>query len=169
MNFNVRFADKEQTQRAKSQTVGKISVRFDNIIPFIVSTIQRTDTAHIRGCVAWFSHAHILNALAKKESCQMVVTNDTFSKKTLTLYKKCKGFKTIGRKKGRRRPYMHHKFIIGLDSKKRPLWMLNGSFNYSYHATNCIENVFCTEEKKLIQMYLKEFTRVYKLARPIKK
>ena len=85
MNFNVRFSTKEQKQRTKIQTIGKsMTVCFDNIIPFIVSTIQRTDTAHIRGCVAWFTHAHVLNALALKESCHMVVTNDTFSKKTLT-------------------------------------------------------------------------------------
>ena len=169
-NFNLRFSENAQSVRAaRHRLCGKNIVTFDNLVPFVVETVLRSDTEHIVGCVAWLTHADILNALAKKKTCKIVVTNDTFSKRTLTLYKKCKGFKCLGRKKGRRRPYMHHKFLIGLDAKRRPLWMLNGSFNFSYHATQCLENVTLTDSKdaKVVKLFHREFTRIYKLARAV--
>lgn len=49
--------------------------------------------------------------------------------------------------------FMHHKFCI-IDNKI----LISGSYNWTYYAeTRNIENIFITQDKSIVELYLKEF------------
>jgi hypothetical protein len=164
-NLNTLFSKKEQTERG--QTQGNVwNIRFDGILPFIIETLQRPETATVVGCLAWLTHPELLKHLADKP-CKLVVTASTLSKRTKTAYKRCGIVKRLGRR-GKRTPFMHHKFLIGVDDDGNGVWLLNGSFNYSTNATHSLENIICTTDITTIQAFTKEFERIYKIARRIR-
>ena len=47
--------------------------------------------------------------------------------------------RVVGNGRGVTKNLMHHKFIIGLDKKKSPLWVATGSFNITKNAETNLE------------------------------
>lgn len=53
----------------------------------------------------------------------------------------------------------HNKFIIILDANMNFVGILSGSYNFSKRASNSVENVFYTPDKRVIYVYFQEFLR----------
>ncbi len=62
---------------------------------------------------------------------------------------------------------MHHKFLILLDKKKRQ-WVLNGSFNYSHHSSQNIENIMALSNKSVVEAFQQEFDSVWNASRAVR-
>ncbi|HIA02230.1 MAG TPA: hypothetical protein EYN66_10020 [Myxococcales bacterium] len=141
-------------------------VCFESIEKFVVTQLK--DAISIKGCLAWLSNPAILTALGQlKGGVKIVVTNDKFSKRVKKSYKDLKHVKMLGKKRGRWRAFMHHKFLI-LYGKNGKKWILNGSFNYSCHSQQNVENVVCLTNKNIIKAFESEFESVWAASKRIR-
>ena len=73
----------------------------------------------------------------------------------------------VGEGRGRYKSLMHHKFLCGLDEEKRPLWILNGSFNMTQNALNNLENCMVLNDPRIALAYVDEFKRIHKVSKPL--
>ena len=134
-------------------------VCFESIETFVVNQLK--EAVAVKGCLAWLSNPAILKAFcALKGGVQIVVTNDKFSKRVKKTYKELKHIKMLGKKRGRWRAFMHHKFLI-LYGKNGKKWVLNGSYNYSTHSKQNIENLVRISNKHIIKAFESEFASVW--------
>lgn len=153
---------------------GSMSIRlaFDpaDIISTILRAIQLNTTHSVVGCIAWLSHPRILTQLATKP-CSIVVTADRSNRKkhVRALYSKLKpadrshprAIKFLGARSGRVKTRMHHKFLVGLNSKGLPCWCISGSFNMSVNATKNIENVQWVRDEEYASVFFEEWKKVW--------
>lgn len=110
-------------------------------------------------CMYMLSHELLTKAVIdahKRGVCVRLITNEDNVKTTWRM-----GIMGIAKKvKNQQYPnkLMHHKFII-IDTKKCIL----GSLNWTYSATrNNWENIFITNECKLVDPYVQEFQRLWR-------
>jgi phosphatidylserine/phosphatidylglycerophosphate/cardiolipin synthase-like enzyme len=62
---------------------------------------------------------------------------------------------------------MHHKFLVGMDVRQNPIWVSTGSFNLTKSATSNIENMMIIENPELATSFLKEFQRLFQIAKAL--
>jgi hypothetical protein len=157
----------------------KVSILFDGrgIQNAIVRNIKREDTSYMVGCVAWLSNKRILKTMAEHlKGVSIICTKDrlTTRRKNQIAYSKLAGcfqggaIRTMGEGRGRYKSLMHHKFLIGLDLERNPLWIMNGSFNVTESAITNIENVMIFDDPEIANTFFEEFKRLHKMARPLK-
>ena len=157
----------------------KVSILFDGrgIQNAIVRNIKREDTSYMVGCVAWLSNKRILKTMAEHlKGVSIICTKDrlTTRRKNQIAYSKLAGcfqggvIRTMGEGRGRFKSLMHHKFLIGLDIDRNPIWVMNGSFNVTESAVTNIENVMIFDDPEIANTFFEEFKRLHKMARPLK-
>lgn len=157
----------------------KVSILFDGrgIQNAIVRNIRREDTSYMVGCVAWLSNKRILRAMSEKlKGVSIICTKDrlTTRRKNQQAYAKLAGcfqggvIRTMGEGRGRFKSLMHHKFLIGLDRQRVPLWVMNGSFNVTESAVTNLENVMIFDDPEIAATFFGEFKRLHKIAKPLK-
>jgi phosphatidylserine/phosphatidylglycerophosphate/cardiolipin synthase-like enzyme len=71
----------------------------------------------------------------------------------------------IGRQRGKTRPLMHNKFIVGFDRSNAPVWVITGSYNATAHSAVNLENAVLIEDKSVAQKYAQEFESMWLIAR----
>ena len=142
----------------------KTSVAFHEHVSFVQTFIDDSHT--VVGAIAWLTHSDILQWLADCDA-RIVVTNDRFSTKCLLAYQKLH-VRTIGKKRGRRRGLMHHKFLVGCEEGGKPVRLLLGSFNFTNHALVNLENLVRLEHPPLAEAFRKEFTRLWDISKAIR-
>ena len=152
--------------RSKEHNVESTTILFDQIEPFIVKRIQEATT--IVGCIAWLSNPNILKCLQQTPYVDLIITSDKIPKSRKKIYKQIGTISILGLQTGRLRPLMHHKFIIGLSATGKPLFLLNGSYNFSSHSRHNLENIMCIRQPNIIKAYLLEYKRLKKKARKIR-
>ncbi len=171
----------EERKRQKVHQRGnrKVSILFNGrgIQNAIVRNIKREDTAYIVGCVAWLSNKRILKAMAEHlKGVTIITTTDKLTKrrKNQQAYAKLRGcfaggvIRTVGEGKGRWKSLMHHKFLLGLNEAREPIWIMNGSFNVTESAVTNIENLMVFDDPEIAQTFFEEFKRVHKISKPLK-
>ena len=163
INLNDHFKQKERKKLHRTQT--SVEVRFDKISPWIVKHIREAHS--IVGCIAWLSDPDILKALVKVKRVDIIVTSDRFSKRNKSLYQKLQSVRVLGRKTGRLRPLMHHKFLVGFSKTGESLWCFNGSYNFSNHSKHNLENCMRFTNRKTIHAFIEEFKRLKTRSRGI--
>lgn len=157
----------------------KVSIYFDGrgIQNAIMRHIRREDTAYIVGCVAWLSNKRILKGMAEKlKGVSLICTKDrlTTRRKNQVAYSKLSGcfqggvIRTIGEGKGRFKSLMHHKFLIGLNSMREPVWCMNGSFNMTESAVTNIENIMIFDDPEIATTFFGEFKRLHRISKPLR-
>jgi phosphatidylserine/phosphatidylglycerophosphate/cardiolipin synthase-like enzyme len=68
---------------------------------------------------------------------------------------------------------MHHKFVIFMrhspgDAKNmEPFALWNGSFNFSFNATQSLENAMLIQDEKIVQAFYKEWLKLQKFKEPL--
>ena len=171
----------EERKRQKVHQRGKrkISVVFDGraIQNTIVRNIKREDTVYVVGCIAWLSNKRILKCMAEHlKGVTIVTTTDKLTKrrKNQQAYAKLGGcfaggvIRTVGEGRGRFKSLMHHKFFLGLNASREPLWVMNGSFNVTESAVTNIENVMIFDDPEIATTFFEEFKRIHKISKPLK-
>lgn len=173
-------ADNGERKRAKTHIRGKkkISVIFDAraIQNAIVRNIKRKDTEYIVGCAAWLSNKRILKTMAENvKGVTLIVTRDKLCnrKTNQAAYAKLSGcyaggvIRTVG-SGGRFKSLLHHKFLVGLNENREPIWVSNGSFNLTENAVTNIENVMIFDDPEIANDFFEEFKRIFAISMPLK-
>jgi len=65
------------------------------------------------------------------------------------------------------KPLMHHKFLIMLNKKFKPIGVWTGSYNFTNNGNNSFENAIYITDKKIIGHYIDEFITIYGLSEKI--
>ena len=178
-NLNKRIEDeKRKQQKVFTRGRKKISVLFDGagIKRAIIRYINKEETSYVVGCIAWLSNKDILKAMAKKKGVTIICTKDKLTKRgsNQKAYKNLApampggAIRVVGEGKGWHKSLMHHKFLVGLDKTGKALWVSNGSFNMTEHATTNLENLMIMEDPDVANTFLEEFKRVHKLSSVLK-
>ena len=179
VNLNKLIEDKtRKRQQVFKNTEIKIHFNGHSIVNAICRQIKKESTHYIIGCAAWLSNVRKLDTLAcNAEGVCIIVTRDklTRSKTKQMKYKKLKmlpgatsPIQTIGCGSGFNKSLLHHKFLVGLDESKKPLWVANGSFNFTKSAVNHLENCMIIENEDVANLYRAEFMRLFPISRPLK-
>jgi len=122
-------------------------------------------SAHsVVGAMAWLSDRPLLAALAGcAGGVDLIVTNDKNNNRLAALYRQLPArpgaawpVRRLGPGSGRYRPFMHHKFLVGLDAEGRPLWCSTGSYNGTAHSRRSLENILILYDQAVAQAYLDE-------------
>ena len=134
----------------------------------IVSLIKDEKTVYIVGCAAWLTNTSILHALLHKPCT--IVCNPPPYQSIAALYNRCvpyyKGLSSIilldqgTCQRHNMQALLHHKFLLGLDSRHIPIWLVNGSFNFTNHALCNIENMTVSTDSADMQLFFVEYQRV---------
>jgi len=157
----------------------KVTILFDGrgIQNAIVRNIRREDTSFVVGCVAWLSNKRVLKTMSEKlKGVTIICTKDrlTTRRNNQVAYSKLsacyKGgtIRTMGEGRGRYKSLMHHKFLIGLNAARIPLWVMNGSFNVTESAVTNIENVMIFDDPEIATTFFEEFKRLHRISKPLK-
>ena len=157
--------------------IGDSTFIFDTveIQKYLISRIKNPDTHFVMGCAAWFTNTKIIQALSTLKGVSIICTRDKVARTKVSrakykTLKKHSGIPTInllGAGRGRSASLMHHKFLIGLDRKENPIWISTGSFNLTESACTNLENLQIIENPQIATVYLKEFQRLFRIAKPL--
>lgn len=173
------IGDERKRQCVHQRGRRKVSIIFDGrgIQNAIVRNIRRDDTAYMVGCVAWLSNKRVLKCMAEHlKGVSIICTKDrlTTRRNNQVAYSKLSGcfqggvIRTMGEGRGRFKSLMHHKFLIGLNSKRIPIWIMNGSFNVTESAVTNIENVMIFDDPEIAATFFEEFKRLHRISKPLK-
>jgi len=138
--------------------------------------INKSETAFVVGCIAWLSNKQILRAMSKKKGGCIICTKDKLTKgvRNQNAYKAIKPaypggvIRVVGEGRGWHKSLMHHKFLVGLNAEGKPIWVTNGSFNFTTSATSNLENLMVMEDEDVAECYFQEFKRVHALSSALK-
>lgn len=172
VDLNKLITDKA---RKKASVCGDIRILFDSttILKTLVGRILRDDTHFVMGCAAWLTNTKVITALSTLKGVSIICTRDKVTKpmkpkyRTLPSHDGIPTIRVLGTS-GRKASLMHHKFLVGMDSHQKPLWVSTGSFNMTQSATSNLENLMIIESPEVAEVYLKEFQRLYPLAKTLR-
>lgn len=179
VNLNKAIEDSSRKRKTVFENT-KMKVYFNGfaIVNAICRQIRKKETKFILGCAAWLTNTKILDTIASNtDGCCFIVTKDkiTKSKTNIAKYRTLKklplatsAVNTIGVGSGYNKSLMHHKFMVGLNQQKQPIWVSNGSFNFTKSAVNHIENIMMIDDEKVATLFKDEFMRLFPISRPLK-
>jgi phosphatidylserine/phosphatidylglycerophosphate/cardiolipin synthase-like enzyme len=179
-DLNQRIDDEERKrQKVHQRGNRKVSILFNGrgIQNAIVRHIKRDDTFYIVGCVAWLSNKRILKNMSEHlKGVTIITTQDKLTKrrKNQQAYSKLRGcfaggvIRTVGAGRGKFKSLMHHKFILGLDAERKPIWVMNGSFNITESAVTNLENLMIFDDNEIAETFFEEFKRIHRISVPLK-
>ena len=179
VNLNNQVEDKGRCRQTVIDNV-KMKIHFHgmSILNALLRKIKHHDTVYIMGCCAWLTNKRIIQAMGSNlKGVSIICTKDkiTMAKSTQAKYRLLKPLQEgtspinyIGAGRGFNRSLMHHKFLVGLDAAKQPLWCSTGSFNLTTSAVNHLENCMVIENVAVAAAFKEEFIRLYPLSRPLK-
>lgn len=154
-------------------THGNAIVLFDPKKIIRELSIHIRNTPYIVGCVAWFTNAKVLKALERVRGCAFVVTKHKMAHIFKSTYDELPKFdrympvRVVGNGRGVTKNLMHHKFVIGLDDRKRPVWVATGSFNITKNAETNLENMMILSDTRIAHQFYEEFKRIRRISKPI--
>eukprot|EP00042_Codosiga_hollandica_P044928 m.449483 g.449483 ORF g.449483 m.449483 type:complete len:266 (+) comp56900_c0_seq24:1752-2549(+) len=174
-NLNDRLQCVSRLKCIQHESQGTVRIFFDNISQQVAAAMH--EVPYVVGCMAWLSDPLILDTLASLKGASIVVTNDTRlnQSRLRERYSKIKGLsdrqsaiRCVGfRTGGVDRALMHHKFLVGLDARKAPVWVVTGSFNATAKAVQNLENALIISDKNVATTYFKEYERVLGISKPL--
>lgn len=151
--------------------VRRNTVVFTNIYDTVTNLIDGVDVAYVIGCMAWFSNKRVLKSMSQKKGCCIITMPDGICKlKTyIPLYKTVNSIPPYGTiriiSNDVSNGYlMHHKFIIALDANMQPIWVINGSCNFSQNSEKNRENIVVHYEAHILNAFLDEFNYLLPLS-----
>jgi len=172
VDLNKLITDKE---RKKASVCGNIGIWFESnaILNALVKRILKSDTCFVMGCAAWLTNTRIIGALSTLKGVSVICTRDKVVKAMKPKYRLLPKHDDIPTvlvlgTAGRKASLMHHKFLVGMDKDQKPIWVSTGSFNLTQSATTNLENLMIIESPEVAEVYLKEFQRLYPLARTLR-
>lgn len=163
--------DVQMTELARSCPPTRVV--FDNIYDVVTVAIDDPDVHYVVGCMAWFSNKRVLQSMSRKRGCCIITMPDGISKypSYTELYRNVRGINTYGAirfisKQVSNGCLMHHKFILGMSVDQTPLWVINGSCNFSETSARNRENVVVHHEAHVANAFLAEFNSLLTASAP---
>jgi phosphatidylserine/phosphatidylglycerophosphate/cardiolipin synthase-like enzyme len=135
---------------------GNIRVYFkpDSILRAICRNIRSADA--IRACIAWVTHPKILDAMEETDT-ELIMT-----KAKCNRFKRHIKVKFLGKGRGKSKVLMHNKFLIGF-KKGKPVFVLNGSANYTKSSARHMENLMVIRDSDIAEAFYEQFLQLKKL------
>ena len=179
VNLNKLIEDKtRKRQQVFKNTEIKIHFNGHSIVNAICRQIKKESTKYVIGCAAWLTNTRILDTMASNaDGVCIICTKDKITRAATTQakYKKLKklsdaksAIQVIGCGSGYNKSLVHHKFLVGLDERKKAMWVANGSFNFTKSAVNHLENCMIIENDEVAKLFKSEFMRLFPISRPLK-
>lgn len=157
MSLNARV--KRPPAAAAAAASARVRVHFDGIVAALADAVASCQ-GPVVGCVAWLAHPDLRRVLEKR-GAQVVVTNDARACASRGKLK----VRRVGLKRGAMRPLMHHKFLVLCDARGHPETVWTGSFNFTKHSCENLENIVEIHSASVASHFFGEFEAVWKLGR----
>lgn len=154
-------------------THGNAMVLFDPKKIIRELCIHIRNTPYVVGCIAWFTNAKVLKVLERTRGCAFVVTKHKMAHIFKSTYDELPKFdrympvRVVGNGRGVTKNLMHHKFVVGLDTRKRPVWVATGSFNITKNAETNLENMMILNDTRIAHQFYEEFKRIRRISKTI--
>jgi phosphatidylserine/phosphatidylglycerophosphate/cardiolipin synthase-like enzyme len=150
-------------------------VVFDNIYDVVIPLIKSPDVVYVVGCMAWFSHKEVIRTLSKKAGVCVITMPDGVSHSNTyrSIYRSLPNISQYGSiriidAKVSHGHLMHHKFMIALGPTFHPIWVINGSCNFTQQSEKNRENIVVHYEARILYEFIKEFNHLVSLSTPWK-
>lgn len=166
-------------RESRTELVHNCSVRvhFDDLEAHLISYIDMS--ACIVGCVAWITNTTILSQLSKKRVNIIIDASYNYIKEYDSLIPitglsavppaisaiSCLGITPD--RKSQVTPFMHHKFLVFMDSQLKPYAVWTGSFNLTNNASRSLENATLLCGEGVAKEYYDEWAKLIKFAKPL--
>lgn len=122
------------------------------------------------GCVAWVTHPDIIDALSKKDTCLIIQKEDFITPATYyplsfnrTFLGNISPIMLCGYDMSlwsNKRPNMHNKFVVFLDSDETPRAVITGSFNFTAASCMSLDNAVYMSSDAIAMAYFNEFKQI---------
>ena len=145
--------------RACAHQRGDVEVWFADIAGRMAQLFGATP--YVVGAMAWFHDKSVLKALEQCRGVSFVITSERGCGRHHAV-------RAEGRATGRRRALMHHKFAVGLDADRQPVWVLTGSYNPTQHSRLSTENALLLRRPEVAEVYFREYARLYGISRHVR-
>tara|TARA_B110000914_G_C15057342_1_gene262434 strand:- start:13 stop:366 length:354 start_codon:yes stop_codon:yes gene_type:complete len=110
----------------------------------------------------------LLNALKRRDGVSLIISRGAMAIKRKAFYKtlrpitKEKGAVRVIGSEGKNNSLCHHKFAIGLDRDKKPVFLITGSFNWSVQGQKNLENLIIFRDLNFIKAWQSEFDLLWR-------
>ena len=143
------------------KTVEHVSLLFENLNMKVSQLIK--EVPYLQVCVCWLTDNVLLKALKERTGVSIIISRSKTAQRKKKIYKvlpamnKQKGAVRVIGAEGKHNSLCHHKFAIGLDKNKVPVFLATGSFNWSVQGGKNLENLIIFRDVKFIKAWQKEF------------
>lgn len=143
----------------------------------IVSAIKRRilKATYVVGNIAWLSNKELLDALRTRKGVSIIIQHDkALLRKHRPDYlalppmdNQAVAVRTI---RSNSRALAHHKMAVFLDSDRRVMGCLTGSFNWTQQSSHNLEHICCFDDAaSLGNRFLQEHLDTRKISKPIRR
>ena len=177
-NLNTRFAASLQAVRKAPQSfdhVQNVSIFFDDIESHLLALIRNPQVYYVLAASPWFSNQKMLAALAEKRGVGILTQREKHSlsgirsKAYSAITPFDQGFdrvRTLNHGRGRQCAITHSKFLVFLDSDRRPIGCAYGSHNFSTMGGQINLEMFCAvNDTRVAATLAAEWHRIYSVSR----
>ena len=144
--------------------VRRVTTIFDGCEQAVVDAVNSADS--VVACVAWLTNDRLLRAMRQTPS-RVVVTSDPIHRRMAAKLRRLREVRVVGTARGRLRPLMHCKFLVGLDQTQSPQFVLVGSFNFTQHSTRNLEAMVRIDDHNVALAFYNEWDRIRAISRPL--
>lgn len=141
-----------------------ITTHFDDCEDAIVRAVE--EATSVVACVAWLTNDKLLRAMCRTPS-KVVITSDSTHRRIVPKLRRLREVCVVGTARGRFRPLMHCKFLVGMNREQEPQFVLMGSFNYTQHSTRNLEAMVRIDDSNVARSFYTEWQRIRQISRPI--
>ena len=144
--------------------VRRVTTIFDGCEEAVVQAIESASS--VVACVAWLTNAKLLRAMRRTPS-RAVITSDPVHRRMATKLRQLREVRIVGTARGRFRPLMHCKFLVGFDATQTPQFVIMGSFNFTLHSTRNLEAMVRIDDEGVATAFYEEWKHIREISRPL--
>lgn len=145
-------------------SVRRVTTIFDGCEQAIVDAVDSADS--VVACVAWLTNEKLVRAMRRTPS-KVIVTSDAVHRRMADKLRRLQEVRVVGTARGRFRPLMHCKFLVGLDAAHSPQFVIVGSFNFTQHSTRNLEAMVRIDNPGVSLAFYNEWKRIREISRPL--
>lgn len=155
-------------------SVGQATVAYcpSDIMKCLASEIKRA--AYCKASLAWCTNPRLLRYLLSCRGCAIIINHDSkLIRRHRAAYEALPPMDgtsvAVRTVRGKGRSLMHHKFCVFLDSKKKPVSVVTGSFNWTQQSAKNCEHIIVLRSPALAARFLDEFKAVRSISKALRK
>jgi phosphatidylserine/phosphatidylglycerophosphate/cardiolipin synthase-like enzyme len=168
-NLNATLLKRTKTGILTFPSVNSVSLVFDSPNRHVRDLLETVP--FVQACVCWITSPVLLKALKTRRGVSLIISRGKMATRRKPFYRTLKAIdsakgavRAIG-SEGKNHSLCHHKFAIGLDARKKPVFLITGSFNWSAQGEKNIENVMVFRDPAFIKAWQAEFNLLWTKSR----